>query len=121
MPDRCTRQVRTDAWITPAGAHCTLSATPRSQRDWTRLLAAAAAGPADRSVVAISVESGVAVRGVVRLVARDHPRAAAARAALLKDPIVGALPGKQTTGVARSLPFGGPPKELAEALCRYSR
>ncbi|WP_130342981.1 type VII secretion protein EccE [Herbihabitans rhizosphaerae] len=115
-------QLRTDAWITPAAAHCVLAAAPRSPQHWEHLLAAASTGPADRTIVALSVEMTgklATIRAAVRIVARDHQRAMAARSTMLSTATVRPLSGRQAAGVHLSLPFGGTPRNLTHAIVKH--
>ncbi|MFD9888487.1 type VII secretion protein EccE [Amycolatopsis sp. NPDC059027] len=110
---------RDHAWITENAAHCSLFAELRSTSDLARLVAAAAATPADRSVVSVAVElSGrmATTRAAVRVVSADHRRAAAARGALVATGLVTTLPGHQADGLRATLPLGGGRRELIDAL-----
>ncbi|MGQ0774722.1 MAG: type VII secretion protein EccE [Pseudonocardiales bacterium] len=114
-----TAELSRDAWVTPAGAHCCLAASVSSSEDWSRLLHAAGAGPADRSVVSVAVDLDGRVtqtRSAVRVVATDHRRAAEARSLLLDTGLTVALSLEQATGVVATLPLGGGARPLASAI-----
>lgn len=110
-------QVRDDAWVTPAATHHCLGAAVGSGEDWTGLLSAAAASPAERSVVSVAADvRRVRTSAAVRLVAANPAAAGRARAALLSHATVRPLTGDQAAGVLATLPLGGGARPLHDAI-----
>jgi type VII secretion protein EccE len=117
-PDRAAR-LRRDSWATGGRLHHCLSAEVRSTADWSALLAAAAASPADRAVISVAADldgRATRTRGAIRLVATNVATAAEARNQLLATGLARPLPGAQAAGVLATLPLGGGPRPLAGAI-----
>jgi type VII secretion protein EccE len=112
-------ELRKDSWVTAAGVHQCLGATVGSTADWARLVRAAAATPADRTVLSLAADldgRATRTRAAVRLVAAGAPAAARARQDLLATGLVRPLRGEQAAGVLATLPLGGGPRPLASAI-----
>jgi type VII secretion protein EccE len=114
-----TRELRKDSWVTSAGVHQCLGARLASAADWTRLLGAAAASPADRTVLSLAADLDgrlTRTRSAVRLVTTDAATAVRARQQLMATGLVRPLRGEQAAGVLATLPLGGGPRPLASAI-----
>jgi type VII secretion protein EccE len=112
-------ELRRDSWVTAAGTHHCLAAAVGSTADWAALLAAAAAGPADRAVLSLAVDldgRATRTRGAVRLVAGNPAAGTQARQRLLETGLATGLPDAQAAGVLATLPLGGGPRPLASAI-----
>lgn len=112
-------ELRDDRWLTSAATHRCLRTTVNSAREWNRLLAAAAAGPADRSIVSYSADldrGAIRTHSVLRLVTANQTASDNAVRSVVSAGLGRVLRGEQAIGVLATLPLGGGARPLRRAV-----